>query len=43
VQQQVHPMRTTVAAAHYRRLAAGALARQLVQTLVGPDGNGVRT
>lgn len=33
VQRQVKPMRTTVASAHYRRLAAAALARQLTARL----------
>ena len=33
VQKQVQPMRTTIASAHYRRLAAAALARRLVSTL----------
>jgi len=33
VQKQVKPMRTTVASAHYRRLAAAALARRLVAAL----------
>lgn len=33
VQKQVQPMRTTVASAHYRRLAAAALARRLVTQL----------
>jgi 4-hydroxybenzoyl-CoA reductase subunit beta len=33
VQKQVQPMRTTVASAHYRRLAAAALARRLVAAL----------
>ena len=35
VQRQVQPMRTTIAAAHYRRLAAAGLARRLVATLAG--------
>ncbi len=35
VQKQVQPMRTTVASAHYRRLAAAGLARRLVATLAG--------
>jgi 4-hydroxybenzoyl-CoA reductase subunit beta len=35
VQKQVQPMRTTVASAHYRRLAAAALARRLVTQLSG--------
>jgi 4-hydroxybenzoyl-CoA reductase subunit beta len=33
VQKQVQPMRTTVASAHYRRLAAAALARRLTGAL----------
>jgi len=33
VQKQVQPMRTTVASAHYRRLAAAALARRLAVAL----------
>lgn len=33
VQKQVQPMRTTIASAHYRRLAAAGLARRLVATL----------
>jgi len=33
VQKQVQPMRTTVASAHYRRLAAAGLARRLVFVL----------
>jgi len=33
VQKQVQPMRTTNASAHYRRLAAAALARRLTATL----------
>jgi 4-hydroxybenzoyl-CoA reductase subunit beta len=33
VQRQVQPMRTTIASAHYRRLAAAALARRLVMQL----------
>jgi 4-hydroxybenzoyl-CoA reductase subunit beta len=33
VQRQVQPMRTTVVSAHYRRLAAAALARRLVAGL----------
>ncbi len=35
VQRQVQPMRTTLAAAHYRRLAAAAVARRLVRRLAG--------
>jgi 4-hydroxybenzoyl-CoA reductase subunit beta len=34
VQKQVQPMRTTIVSAHYRRLAAAALARRLVSSLV---------
>ncbi len=33
MQKQVQPMRTTVASAHYRRLAAAGLARRLVSAL----------
>jgi len=33
VQRQVQPMRTTIVSAHYRRLAAAALARRLVSNL----------
>lgn len=33
VQKQVQPMRTTIASAHYRRLAAAALARRLTTQL----------
>jgi 4-hydroxybenzoyl-CoA reductase subunit beta len=33
VQKQMQPMRTTVASAHYRRLAAAGLARRLVSVL----------
>jgi 4-hydroxybenzoyl-CoA reductase subunit beta len=33
VQKQVQPMRTTIASAQYRRLAAAALARRLVTQL----------
>jgi 4-hydroxybenzoyl-CoA reductase subunit beta len=33
VQKQVHPMRTTIASAHYRRLAVGALARRCAASL----------
>jgi 4-hydroxybenzoyl-CoA reductase subunit beta len=33
VQKQVQPMRTTLASAHYRRLAAAALARRLAGDL----------
>ena len=39
VQKQVQPMRTTVVSAHYRRLAAAALARRLTSTLYGADGS----
>ncbi len=35
VQHQVQPMRTTLAVAHYRRLAAAAVARRLVRRLAG--------
>jgi 4-hydroxybenzoyl-CoA reductase subunit beta len=35
VQKQVSPMRTTMTAAHYRRLAAAALARRLLIRLAG--------
>jgi 4-hydroxybenzoyl-CoA reductase subunit beta len=35
VQRQVQPMRTTTASAHYRRLAAAAMARRLIATLFG--------
>jgi 4-hydroxybenzoyl-CoA reductase subunit beta len=35
VQQQVQPMRTTLTAAHYRRLSAAAVARKLVAKLAG--------
>lgn len=35
VQHQSQPMRTTLAVAHYRRLAAAAVARRLVQRLAG--------
>jgi 4-hydroxybenzoyl-CoA reductase subunit beta len=33
VQKQVQPMRTTIASAHYRRLAAAGLARRLTAAL----------
>jgi 4-hydroxybenzoyl-CoA reductase subunit beta len=33
VQKQVQPMRTTIASANYRRVAAAALARRLTATL----------
>jgi len=40
VQKQVQPMRTTNASAHYRRLAAAALARRLMAALyAGPQPN----
>jgi 4-hydroxybenzoyl-CoA reductase subunit beta len=39
VQKQVQPMRTTVASAHYRRLAAAALARRLTATLFEKAGD----
>jgi 4-hydroxybenzoyl-CoA reductase subunit beta len=39
VQKQVQPMRTTVASAHYRRLAAAGLARRLVTALGSKPGN----
>ena len=40
VQKQVQPMRTTLASAHYRRLAAAASARRLVSKLSQhPDSN----
>ena len=35
VQRQVQPMRTTITSAHYRRIAAAALARRLTATLFG--------
>jgi 4-hydroxybenzoyl-CoA reductase subunit beta len=35
VQKQVQPMRTTIATAHYRRLAVAALARRIVERLFG--------
>ncbi|MCB1546091.1 MAG: 4-hydroxybenzoyl-CoA reductase subunit beta [Methylobacteriaceae bacterium] len=35
VQHQAQPVRTTLAAAHYRRLAAAAVARRLVRRLAG--------
>ena len=35
VQKQVSPQRTTIAAAHYRRLSVSALARKLAARLVG--------
>lgn len=38
VQRQVQPMRTTLASAHYRRLAAAALARRLVAALAAEAG-----
>ena len=39
VQKQVQPMRTTVASAHYRRLAAAALACRLAATLNSERSN----
>jgi 4-hydroxybenzoyl-CoA reductase subunit beta len=39
VQKQVQPMRTTIASAHYRRLAAAALARRLVSKLAAEQGS----
>ncbi len=39
VQKQVQPMRTTVASAHYRRLAAAGLARRLMTTLQSAQGS----
>ena len=38
VQKQVQPMRTTLASANYRRLAAAALARRLAIRLAGAKG-----
>ena len=38
VQRQVQPMRTTITSAHYRRIAAAALARRLTATLFGEHG-----
>ena len=38
VQRQVQPMRTTLAAAHYRRLAAAAIARRLLARLASAQG-----
>jgi len=38
VQKQVRPMRTTIASAHYRRIAAAALARRLVAALDAKQG-----
>ena len=38
VQKQVQPMRTTLASANYRRLAAAALARRLAARLAGLQG-----
>ena len=35
VQRQVQPMRTTITSAHFRRIAAAALARRLTATLFG--------
>ena len=40
VQKQVQPMRTTLASANYRRLAAAALARRLALSLAGHFGAG---
>jgi 4-hydroxybenzoyl-CoA reductase subunit beta len=40
IQKQVQPMRTTTASAHYRRLAAAALARRLTQRLFAEAGGG---
>ena len=37
VQKQVQPMRTTLASANYRRVAAAALARRLVTKLMTPE------
>jgi 4-hydroxybenzoyl-CoA reductase subunit beta len=39
VQRQVQPMRTTLVSAHYRRLAAAALARRLVAALAQAAGS----
>ena len=39
VQKQVQPMRTTVASAQYRRLAAAALARRLTAALFAEQGS----
>jgi 4-hydroxybenzoyl-CoA reductase subunit beta len=38
VQKQAQPMRTTIVSAHYRRLAAAALARRLVAELAAEQG-----
>jgi 4-hydroxybenzoyl-CoA reductase subunit beta len=38
VQKQVQPMRTTLASANYRRLAAAALARRLAARLADLTG-----
>jgi 4-hydroxybenzoyl-CoA reductase subunit beta len=43
VQRQVQPMRTTITSAHYRRIAAAALARRLAATLFGEDSGDRRT
>ncbi len=43
VQRQVQPMRTTITSAHYRRIAAAALARRLAVTLFGQHGDDRRT
>ena len=40
VQKQVQPMRTTIASANYRRVAAAALARRLVAKLFAEAGAG---
>ncbi len=40
VQKQVQPMRTTIAPAHYRRLAAAALAQRLAATLFAEQETG---
>ena len=38
VQKQVQPMRTTMASANYRRLAAAALAQRMVAELAATEG-----
>ena len=43
VQRQVQPMRTTITSAHYRRIAAAALARGLTATLFGEHSGDCRT
>jgi len=43
VQRQVQPMRTTITSAHYRRIAAAALARRLTATLFGEHSGDCRT